>query len=138
MANDIETLLIEFNNSVENGYNILYEGFSRKGVKHTEEARKKMSDARKGKQTGENNPMYGKTYSEEARKKMSDARRGIPKSEEWKENKRKILTETRNEIFDLYATGEYTQRQLGKLYGVHQTTILAIIREIKKAPSEGA
>ena len=39
---------------------------------HTEEARKKMSEAKKG----ENNPMWDKHLSEEARKKMSEANKG--------------------------------------------------------------
>lgn len=59
------------------------------GYKHTEETRKKMSEARKGKhlteehkrklsesKKGENNPSYGKHPTEETRKKMSEARMG--------------------------------------------------------------
>ena len=40
--------------------------------KPSEETRKKMSDAKKGKK----NPNYGKQFSEETRKKMSDAKKG--------------------------------------------------------------
>ena len=59
------------------------------GKHHSEQSRKKMSDAHKGKSMskehydklskafkGENNPFYGKHHSEEVRKKMSESRRG--------------------------------------------------------------
>ncbi len=42
------------------------------GRKHTEEIRKKMSEARKGKYVGENNPFYGKTHSDESKIKISE------------------------------------------------------------------
>jgi len=34
--------------------------------------------------TGEKNPFYGKKHTEETRKKMSEAQKGVPKSEEHK------------------------------------------------------
>ena len=43
------------------------------GKHHTEETRKKLSEINKGKHTGEDNPFYGKTHSEETRKKLSDS-----------------------------------------------------------------
>lgn len=42
------------------------------GKHHTEESRKKMSEAMKG----ENNPLFGKHHSEETRRKMSEAKKG--------------------------------------------------------------
>ena len=50
---------------------------------HSEEHRKKISEAMKGKQTGENNHMYGKHHSEETRKKMSDTLKGVHKGKHW-------------------------------------------------------
>ena len=54
-----------------------------KGEKHhmygkhpSEETRKKISESNKGKHTGENNPMFGKHPSEETRKKLSEAHKG--------------------------------------------------------------
>ena len=44
------------------------------GKHHSEETRKKMSEANKG----ENNPMFGKHHSEETRKKMSEALKSKP------------------------------------------------------------
>ena len=45
------------------------------GKHHSEESRKKMREAQKGKRTGKDNPFYGKTHSEETRKKWSEARK---------------------------------------------------------------
>lgn len=44
------------------------------GMKASEETRKKMSESR----MGEKNPMYGQTHSEAARKKISNAAKGRP------------------------------------------------------------
>lgn len=42
------------------------------GKHHSEESKKKMSEARKGKYIGENHPQYGKPFSEEHRKKLKE------------------------------------------------------------------
>ena len=47
-----------------------------KGKKISEETRKKISEGNKGKQAGENNPFYGKHHSEESKQKMSEANKG--------------------------------------------------------------
>lgn len=49
-----------------------------RGKHHSEETKEKLSEARKGKYMGEDNPMYGKHHTEKSRKKMSDARKGKP------------------------------------------------------------
>lgn len=46
------------------------------GIHHTEEARKKMSIALKGKYVGENNHLYGKSFTEEHKRKISEANKG--------------------------------------------------------------
>ena len=46
------------------------------GKKHTEESKKKMSEAQKGRFAVERHPMLGKTQSDESRKKMSESRKG--------------------------------------------------------------
>lgn len=60
--NESEYNLSVFLNVVEdpNWYNIVYGGGATKGLRHTEETRKQMSKQRKGKYSGDKNPMYGK------------------------------------------------------------------------------
>ena len=53
-----------------------------KGKKTSAEARQRMSEAKKC----ENNPNYGKEFSEEHRRKLSEARKGKRLSEEHKQN----------------------------------------------------
>lgn len=47
-----------------------------KGKKMSEEYCRKCSEGNKGKQAGEKHPMYGKHFTEESKKKMSDAKKG--------------------------------------------------------------
>ena len=47
-----------------------------KGKKMSEEYCRKCSESHKGKQAGEKHPMYGKHFTEESKKKMSDAKKG--------------------------------------------------------------
>ena len=58
-----------------------------KGKPKSEEAKKKMSEAKKDRYTGENNSFYGKHHSEEAKKKMSEANKGKHWYNNGKENK---------------------------------------------------
>ncbi len=46
------------------------------GVLVSKETRKKLSELRKCKYSGEKNPMYGKSHSEEVRKRMSESHKG--------------------------------------------------------------
>lgn len=51
-------------------------------VEYSDELCKKISDANKGKFTGENNPMFGTRHSDETRAKMSKAAQGRKHSDE--------------------------------------------------------
>ena len=53
---------------------------ARLGILHTEETKSKVSRNRKGKHAGENHYRYGTKLSEELRKKIGDAQRGKPKA----------------------------------------------------------
>ena len=55
---------------------------SRLGKKWDDEYKKRMSKIKKRQNAGENNPMYGKTHSEETRRKQSDAAKGRKYSKE--------------------------------------------------------
>lgn len=60
----------------------------------SEHSKHKMSEAKKGKYNGENNPMYGKHFTEEHRRKLSEGHKGRPTWNKGKhhteETKRKI------------------------------------------------
>ena len=58
----------------------------KKGKCLSEEHKKKLSEARKDRYTGENNPMYGKKHSDETLRKMREAKKNM--SEETKEKMR--------------------------------------------------
>lgn len=82
---------------------------SNTGRKMSEETIQKMSESR----IGNKNPMYGKTHSEEARKKISDAKKGKPGrkiSEETKEliriaNIGKVVSDETREKISKATTG---------------------------------
>lgn len=86
-ACEIECLLIKFWDTVRNGYNISAGGEGSTGVTRSEESRKKISNALKGKMAGEKNPNYGKQMSEEQKQKLSIAKKGLIHTDE---EKRKI------------------------------------------------
>ena len=55
---------------------------------------------------GEDNPWFGKHHTEESKRKMSEARKGVPKTEEWKRkisesNKGKIISDKTKEKMSL-------------------------------------
>lgn len=75
--NEKEIYYIEQYNSYihaenSNGYNMTLGGDGVKGLVRTEEFKIKFSESRKG----EKHPLYGKTFTEEHRKKMSEAHKG--------------------------------------------------------------
>lgn len=57
------------------GYNMTDGGEGTKGHETSEETRRKMSDALKGKYVGENASFYGKRHTEESKKKMSETKK---------------------------------------------------------------
>ena len=66
----------------DKGYNITEGGKGTKGMKHSEESRKKMSEINSGENNpmygkyGKNNPNYGRHHTEETKKKMSETKSG--------------------------------------------------------------
>lgn len=64
------------------GYNLTAGGGGIRGMKHTDEAKAKISAAH----SGDKHYFFGKTHLEETKKLISEASKGIPKSDEAKAN----------------------------------------------------
>lgn len=77
-ADICEDYYISLYNSAKQGYNKRGGGKSGYGCTVSEETRRKLSEANRGKngRPGELNPMYGKHHSEETKRKMSDIKKG--------------------------------------------------------------
>ena len=104
-ALELESELMKYYDSVENGYNI--SAYDSHSCKHSEETRKKLSETH----TGEKNPFYGKHLSEEHRKKIRE------------NNPSKSVIQYSKEG-DFLA--EYSStREAGRLTGCHPTNICA-------------
>ena len=96
----LECLYIDIYDSINNGYNNQTGGSN---GKHTEETKQKISEANKGKMSGENNPnygnhklrgennpMFGKHHTEEAKKKMIANHKGLTGKHHSEEYKKKM------------------------------------------------
>ena len=66
-----------------------------KGTTHTEETRKKLSDAKKGKTSS----FKGKHHSEEARKKLSESHKGMTRTPHTEETRNKISVALKGRTF---------------------------------------
>ena len=129
------------------------------GRKHSPEHNKKISESNMGKiisaevrekisqaNTGENNGMFNKTHSNEAKQKMSNfqsSRERSPLTEGHKQklkeaaNKQdfsfRIPPEVKDEIMQLYMSGNYTKKQLTEKFGLKYNSVVKIIRTNKNA-----
>jgi group I intron endonuclease len=70
--NELEIFYIGLYDTFDNGYNLTIGGNNAVGCKHTEKTKQLLSSIKKGKFTGKDNSMYGKSLSKETRKKISD------------------------------------------------------------------
>ena len=110
-ALELESELMKWYDSVENGYNI--SGYDSNHYKHSEEHRKKTSES----MIGEKNPMFGKHLSEEYRKKLSNSMKG------------KIYGEVRlKPVLQFSKDGEFiaeypSAREACRQTGCHQSSI---------------
>ncbi len=100
--------MIKKYNTFGDGYNLNYGGEGNAGFKHTEEARKKMSKAQKGK----NNYNYGKHRTEKTKKKISNANRGKTRSEEVRKRKSESMKGEKNHNYGRPRTEE-TKKKIG-------------------------
>ena len=72
--NKCERYYIELYDTINNGYNCESGGNENKIV--SDEVKRKLSEAMKGKRCGENHPMWGRHLTEEQKRKMSKAKKG--------------------------------------------------------------
>lgn len=68
------------------------------GYRFSDESKRKMSESRKGKLVGEENPMFGKIVSEETREKISKSNTGQKRTEEAKNKIRFKLIGNKNTL----------------------------------------
>lgn len=97
--------IVAYDSLVPNGYNQSIGGDTSEGFRHREESKKKMSEAKKGKYLGENNPFYGKHHSEDSRRKMREAWKHREYTDEWRQHlsearkKRPVINHDTGEVF---------------------------------------
>lgn len=127
--NKAEVEMIEKHNLFGDGYNLTEGGEGSVGFKHTEEAKKKMSENRvdiSGKNNpnygkrGKNNPNYGKHPTEETRRKISESQKaeknhnyGKHRSEEAKKKQSESMKGEKNPMYGKHRTEE-TKRRISK------------------------
>lgn len=89
----------------------------RTGKQHTEETKRKISESRKGKMSGENHYRWGKKLSDEVKKKISDAQRGVKKAPRvlTEEGKAKIRAAAAAGRFNSFAGKKHTEETKRKL-----------------------
>ena len=98
------------------GYNTRYGGAN---GRHTEETRKKMSKANKGKHSGEKHPNYGKHQSKETRIKISESNKGKIMSEESKIKMSKNHADVKKENNPMYGR-KHTEKSKEKMSQNHK------------------
>lgn len=89
------------------------------GRHHTDKTRKKMS-----KSTSQNNPMYGKEHTGETKQKLSEIMSRIHRGSN---NPNATLNEKKVKIIKyLLGTSNFSQKQIGRMFGVSYSTISGI------------
>lgn len=84
------------------------------GRKHTEEMRRRLSEARKGTKLGKDNPNYGHHWSPEMRKAMSDKYKGVPNyKRRGKKMPREAVERVAASLREGYASGRLRHPRLG-------------------------
>lgn len=127
------------------GYNLTKGGSGAVGRIMTQKQKDKLSKDR----MAEGNPMFGKTISDDTRKKLSDfqsSRERQPLSQEHLQSIKlaraqqdmsfKIPKEVKEEIINLYQSGNYTKKQLAEKFNMKYNSVVKIIRKHKERAIE--
>jgi group I intron endonuclease len=128
-----KTLIKELNaKDRETGYNMTDGGDGASGYRHTEEAKRRMSEYRKGKYVGNSNPFYGQHHTEEMRQQLSAIRKRQNQDHPEKYNQLNIAQCFLNleECLDIqraWMQKDVSMEMLSSKYGVVLTTIFHIL-----------
>jgi hypothetical protein len=96
-------------------------GFDRTGVSCTEETKKKISVAKFGKYTGENNPNYGVPHTEEWKKAKSERMTGVPNKAHSERMSGKTHTEETKNKMSVAHTGKTCTEETKKKISVSKS-----------------
>lgn len=124
IAHSRERELIEYHNSIQNGYNKAFGGLTNEGYKQSDYAKQVASKIHSQK-IGEDNSFYGKTHTQETKdiisKKVSLALKGKEKSEE---HKRKLsLNNARAKVVIIDGTEYHSLTEAERVTGISRKTI---------------
>ena len=135
-ALNIEEMFIWLFDSTNDGYNI--STYDRNSYKRTDETRRKNSES----MTGEKNPMYGKHHSEETKKRISEAKTGKHFSEESKKKMSEAQTGNHNrpqtQVLQFSKNGEFIAEyqsiiEAERQTGCHQSSICQCCKGTRKS-----
>jgi group I intron endonuclease len=132
--NDNEIKWINYFNSTNPDYGYNLESGGNSNYHLSDETKQKISEHRKGKCVGEDNPFYGKTHTEEVRKKISETQLGRKHSNETK-NKMSESHIGLNSGEKHYNYGKYLSLDVKtKLSEIHNTSgyFRVYVRKCKK------
>lgn len=158
-AKELEQCYIQWYDTTNRnyGYNITLGGESASGYTHTEEARKKISEAGKGRQMseetrqkisesrlGEKHHNFGKHPSEETRKKMSEAQKNRFKNEKphnygkhaSEETKRKMSESLKGHIVSEETRRKISESNKGKVMSEEARQKMSMARKGKPLSEE--
>lgn len=119
-------------------YNLRLNENSQDSASYSDASREKMSNAKRGKYDGENNPMYGVRHSDETRQKQSAAKRGKYVGASHPKYGKKLSAETIVKISENHAdvTGGENGNFKGFSIGFNKTTGGAIVFDGRKSMSD--
>lgn len=114
------------------GYNLTDGGEGASGFRFSDDQKKIMSDRRKGKYIGENNPFYGEKHTEKTKNIISNIMKENHQTDkeiydELNKQQCSLTTERCIEIQEKYLQGNISFEELAKKYSVEITAIWKII-----------
>ena len=125
--NVLEKFYILQYNSYKRGYNSTPGGDG--GVPHTPAARRKISLAKKGMHSGENNPMYGRNHSTMTKQQIGQTKKESGVHAGIKNGRAKLNLVIANKIRDEYKLKNLSYSQLAIKYNVGKSTIARVINK---------